>query len=386
MNKSERFVFNMTKEQESALLKKYSDGQCSPEEIQWIETAYANWNMDNHTPLSESDLQKAEAMMKESIMKKTRPPLKRRVLWPRIAAAAALILCLGTGWYIYREYKAESSLEEQAVKNHIKPGKNSAMLTLANGVVIALTGAANGQLVKESGLEINKTADGQLVYKVLDAKGISSRQYNSIKTPKGGQYQVTLPDGTNVWLNAASKLSYPVSFASHQNRTVELSGEAYFEVAKDKAHPFIVKNGEQQIRVLGTHFNVNGYADEGEIKTTLLEGSVEISAARMRRILKPGQESVLKDQQINVVPANVEAVMAWKNSMFVFDHDRLESIMLKVGRWYDVEIEYEDPQLKQETFSGGISRFEQVSDVLKKLSFTHAVKFKIEGRRIFVMK
>lgn len=376
----------MTKEQESELLKKYSEGECSPEEIRWIETAYANWNMDNHNSLSESDLQQAEAMMRESVMKQTRPVLKRAVLWPRIAAAAVLIFCLGTGWYIYRVTNTASSLEEQAIKNHIKPGKNSAMLTLANGAVIALTGAANGQLVKESGIEINKTADGQLVYKVSDAKGISSRQYNSIETPKGGQYQVTLPDGTNVWLNAASKLSYPISFASHQNRTVELSGEAYFEVAKDQAHPFIVKNRQQQIRVLGTHFNINSYADEGEIKTTLLEGSVEISVARIRRVLKPGQESVLRDQQINVVPANVEAVMAWKNSMFVFDHDRLESIMLKVGRWYDVEIVYENPELKQETFSGGISRFEQVSDVLKKLSFTHAVKFKIEGRRIFVMK
>jgi transmembrane sensor len=375
----------MTKEQESALLKKYSEGQCSPEETQWIERAYANWNMDKHTPLGESDLQQAEAMMRESVMKQTKPVLKRAVLWPRIAAAA-LILCLGTGWYIYQQTNAASSLEEQAVKNHIKPGKNSAFLTLASGAVIALTGAANGQLIKESGIEINKTADGQLVYKVSDTKGISSRQYNSIETPKGGQYQVTLPDGTNVWLNAASKLSYPVSFASHQNRTVELWGEAYFEVAKDKAHPFIVKNRQQQIRVLGTHFNINGYADEGEIKTTLLEGSVEISAAHLRRVLKPRQESVFRDQQINVIPANVEVVMAWKNSMFVFDHDRLESIMLKVGRWYDVDIVYEDPELKQETFSGGISRFEQVSDVLKKLSFTRAVKFKIEGRRIFVMK
>jgi len=376
----------MTEEQESALLKKYSEGQCSPDEIQWIERAYANWNMDNRSSLNESDLEQAEDIMRERIMKQTKPALKRAVLWPRIAAAVVLALCLGVGWSIYQETNAASSLEEQAIKNHIKPGKNSATLTLANGAVIALTGAANGQLVKESGIEINKTADGQLVYKVSDVKGISSRQYNSIETPKGGQYQVTLPDGTNVWLNAASKLSYPVSFATHQNRIVELSGEAYFEVAKDKTHPFIVKNRQQQIRVLGTHFNINGYGDEGEIKTTLLEGSVEISAARMRRVLKPGEESVLKGQQIDIVPANLEVVMAWKNSMFVFDHDRLESIMLKVGRWYDVEIVYQKPELKQETFSGGISRFEQVSDVLKKLSFTRAVKFKIEGRRIFVMK
>ncbi|HWW40309.1 FecR family protein [Pedobacter sp.] len=386
MSKSVRFVFNMTEEQESALLKKYSEGQCRPDEIQWIERAYANWNMDNRSSLNESDLEQAEDIMRERIMKQTKPALKRAVLWPRIAAAVVLALCLGVGWSIYQETNAASSLEEQAIKNHIKPGKNSATLTLANGAVIALTGAANGQLVKESGIEINKTADGQLVYKVSDVKGISSRQYNSIETPKGGQYQVTLPDGTNVWLNAASKLSYPVSFATHQNRIVELSGEAYFEVAKDKTHPFIVKNRQQQIRVLGTHFNINGYGDEGEIKTTLLEGSVEISAARMRRVLNPGEESVLKGQQIDIVPANLEVVMAWKNSMFVFDHDRLESIMLKVGRWYDVEIVYQKPELKQETFSGGISRFEQVSDVLKKLSFTRAVKFKIEGRRIFVMK
>lgn len=376
----------MTKEQESALLKKYRDGQCSPGEIQWIEAAYANWNMDNHSLLSESDLQQAEAMMRDKVMPQTRPLYKRSLLWPRMAAAALLVLCLGAGLYIYRQGAYTSSLEEKAVKNHIRPGKNNAILRLANGSAIALTGAANGQLARESGIEINKTADGQLVYKVLNKKETASKQNNSIETPKGGQYQVTLPDGTNIWLNAASKLSYPVSFAGQQNRTVELTGEAYFEVAKDKAHPFIVKNGQQQIRVLGTHFNISSYADDGAVRTTLLEGSVEVSSAGSRSILKPGQESMIKDRQITVAQANIDAVMAWKNAMFIFDHDRLESIMRKISRWYDVDIVYQDPELKQETFSGGISRFEQVSDVLKKLSLTRAVRFDIEGRRIFVMK
>lgn len=376
----------MTKEEESVLLKKYREGICSPEELHWIETSYANWNMDARIPLKDSDLDEAEALMKQKVLQQTGPVKRRSLIWPRVAAAAALLLCLGASLYVYRNRATVSSLEEQAVKNHIRPGKNNAVLTLANGAVITLTGAANGQLAKESGIEINKTADGQLVYKVLNAKAASSRSYNSIETPKGGQYQVTLPDGTNVWLNAASKLSYPVSFANRQDRIVEVSGEAYFEVAKDKNHPFIVKNGLQEVRVLGTHFNISSYADDGAIKTTLLEGSVEVSSAGIRSMLKPGQESVVKDRQITVGPANIEAVMAWKNAMFVFDHDQLESIMRKIGRWYDVEIVYQDPELKKETFSGGISRFEQVSDVLKKLSLTHAVKFQIEGRRIFIMK
>jgi len=215
-------------------------------------------------------------------------------------------------------------------------------------------------------------------------------EYNSIATPKGGQYQIILPDGTRVWLNAASVLKYPVAFTSTA-RKVELTGEAYFEVAKNKAKPFIIHTAKQEVTVLGTHFNINAYADEPNTRTSLLEGSVKVAklndAASV--MIKPGQAALVGDpgsaSRIQIASIDPDEAVAWKNGYFMFDSENLESILRKVARWYDVDITWQSRNSAQKEFSGTISKYSNASQVLKKLELTEAVHFKIEGRKIIVL-
>jgi len=304
----------------------------------------------------------------------------RRKLYTWLSAAAAAILIAGSVIYFSTDY----SLEKQAALANLQPGKNKAELTLANGRHITLDDAINGNLAKDAGVQITKTKDGELVYTVIDANAASDAR-NIIKTPYGGQYMVILPDQSKVWLNAGSSLAYPVSFANAKTRNVDLTGEAYFEIAKDKTHPFIVKTAKQEVKVLGTHFNINSYMDEPAILTTLLEGSVNISSAAADRILKPGEQSMLTAQGIKVAAADTEEVMAWKNGYFRFNDEKLESIMRKIARWYDVEIEF-DGEISDEEYNGKISKFKNIAQVLEMLSETNTVHFKIDGRRILVLK
>ena len=339
---------------------------------------------------------------------------KRYRLWLRlpvrqagIAAAALILIALSFGLYFYSGPDRTTQYAIRNTKQDIAPGGNKAILTLADGRKISLTDATNGALAEQSGIRITKTGDGQLVYEVRHLEGGRTERslpavemtYNTIETPRGGQYQVILPDGTKVWLNAASSLKYPISFASLKERRVELNGEAYFEVAKDKSHPFVVNTVKQEIEVLGTHFNVNSYADEGLTKTTLLEGSVKVSApfstSSLERAgvrLQPGQQSVLTGNGISVSEVNTEEAMAWKNGYFMFESENIKSIMRKIERWYDVEVVY-NGEMPTDRFGGTVSRFGNVSQVLKKLELTNRVHFKIEampdgrqGRRIMVSR
>lgn len=305
---------------------------------------------------------------------------QRRKLYTWLSAAAAAILI--TGSVIY--FSSDKSLQQQAETANLLPGKNKAELTLANGSHITLDAALNGNLAKEAGVQISKTKDGELVYTVTDANAPSDAR-NIIKTPYGGQYMVILPDQSKVWLNAGSSLTYPVSFAKAKTRNVDLTGEAYFEIAKDKTHPFLVKTTKQEVEVLGTHFNINSYTDEPATLTTLLEGSVSVSGTASHQILKPGQQSMLTTGGITVTPANTEEVMAWKNGYFRFNDEKIESVMRKIARWYDVEIEFEG-EISEEEYNGKISKFKNIAQVLEMLSETNTVHFKIDGRRILVIK
>lgn len=229
--------------------------------------------------------------------------------------------------------------------------------------------------------------------------------YNTIATPKGGQYQVRLPDGSKVWLNAASSLKYLASFSAWNERKVELSGEAYFEVAKDKDHPFVVKTENQEVIVLGTHFNINSYKDEPATKTTLLEGSVRVSllgttstASTINTtqkiskgkpaeiILKPGEQATLIGNNIRVSPQNAEDAIAWKDGYFMFNNESLESVMRKISRWYNLDVVFADASIKNQTFYGRMSRFSKVSQVLKSLALTREVKFELKDNTIHVLK
>lgn len=315
-------------------------------------------------------------------------------LWYRLAAAAVVFLIMGTVIYFYNAGTVRIFEDDLANARNIVAGKNTAVLTLANGRQIDLSDALNGQLAEESGISINKTSDGELVYEVNGKTGTAGddEHLNTINTPKGGQYKVVLPDGSKVWLNAASSISFPSVFVNLSHRKVRLKGEAYFEVAKDKTHPLVVQTEQQEVEVLGTHFNVNAYGEEGRTKTTLLEGSVQVTVKGTAEagkdhgaalILKPGQQSVLRNGPLTVTQADTEEAVAWKNGYFKFNSEPLPSIMHQLSRWYDVEVVYES-EINKDRFGGTISRYKNVGEVLEMLESTKLVKFKVEGRKIIV--
>jgi transmembrane sensor len=303
-------------------------------------------------------------------------------LWSRTAVAAAVaIVVFGAGLIYYGQQ--HRSLQTDTIANDIAPGSNKAFLTLANGQRISLTDAANGAIATQSGVKIVKSADGSIDYQIQD-QGELSGGFNTTETPKGGQYLVNLADGSKVWLNAASSLKYPASFTNQKTRTVELTGEGYFEIAKDKVHPFIVKTAAQQVEVLGTHFNINAYNDEPFTKTTLLEGRVHVESLAQTKeteILNPGEQAVLVNDHLSVSDANVEEAVAWKDGYFRFNEESMSSIAKKLERWYNVEIELSD-KLASKEFTGKIARSRNISRVLSMMEETNRVHFKIEGRRI----
>ncbi|ATP56257.1 iron dicitrate transport regulator FecR [Pedobacter ginsengisoli] len=341
---------------------------------------------------------------------------KSRKLWPKvlIAAAVALMVVSSGIWFLTGNNEIVKQGHDVVVGNDLAPGKNTATLTLSNGSTIVLSDAKTGVVVGAEGLKyndnssviskeesdrLNSTGKGSLPYGRDDGGGRVDEKVNitSVATPRGGTYQITLPDGTKVWLNAASSLSFPSTFQGLGNRKVELSGEAYFEVAKDKKHQFIVATDKQEVEVLGTHFNINSYTDESSTKTTLLEGSVAVRSRDLssRRdggakldavVLKPNQQAILKDKGIKVIPVVGETYVDWKEGVFNFRKEELASIMRKVSRWYNVEIVYREVSVDGETYSGYVSRSEKVSGVLNTLAKISKLKFEIEKNKITVSK
>jgi transmembrane sensor len=372
------------------LISRYLEGKGNPKDASLVESWYLEETKDRPEDIDPLDYPEMEKVLWENISQQNsiKYPFKKTLYWS--AAAAAVIAILGVSLYFKKPTTSRGNLTDFA-KTDLPAGGNKAILTLANGSKIVLEDALRGTIAKQSGILITKTADGQLVYtqqanlRSADAGG--SAALNTIETPKGGQYQINLPDGTKVWLNAASSLSYPARFSGQQRRVI-LKGEAYFEVAKNKKMPFIVNSERQNIEVLGTHFNVNAYADEQTTKTTLAEGSVKVSLTNNSgdtQILTPGQQAVV-DRQIKVRSVDVEEALAWKEGIFMFNNENLESILRKVSRWYNVDIEFQQNELRKKSFNGTVSRFDRVSQILKTLELTESVHFKIEGRKIIVLK
>jgi len=309
---------------------------------------------------------------------------KLRKLWLSGAAAAVLIL-IGL-IFIYNSEQQPQQLVN-TFNNDIAPGKNTATLTLANGKKIVLSAANAGQLASEAGIMIRKTADGQVVYTATAAKMTAGVKLHTLSTARGETYRLRLPDQSEVWLNASSSIKFPASFASSKLREVELTGEAYFQIAKDKAHPFRVKTKLQEVEVLGTHFNVNSYPHDRKAVTTLLEGSVRVSNhLQQTKMIKPGEQSTVQDgQDIAIAPADIKNVMAWKNGYFRFRNESIEEVMAKLIRWYNIEVIYTG-KASGELFNGNISLHKNISEVLNMLSYSNDVKFKVEGRRVTVIR
>lgn len=264
----------------------------------------------------------------------------------------------------------------------ITPGTNKAILILGNGGKVDLNAAANGRIAQAGNTMVDKVRNGQLVYE----KGGNATEitYNTIVTPRGGQYQVVLADGTRVWLNAASSLKFPTAFTG-TDRHVELTGEAYFEVAKNKDLPFTVSAGNVRVNVLGTSFNVSAYEDDECNKTTLLEGSVQIVRNNQRLSLAPGQQAVSEgnDQPVQLKTVNAEDAIAWKNGYFSFKKEDIRSVMRKIARWYDVDVTFQG-DISNSVLGGSVSRTQNINEILSYLELTGIAHFKIEARTIVV--
>jgi len=415
------------------LIQKYITGKVSPEEEQFIEAYYESFDASGEESQLQNDPEKVslgqeiKAGIWHKIDKAEQQHLQTisivRRLWFRVAMAAAIVVLVSIPVYYYiintpaPEVVVQAKEQPAPPKNDALPGGNKATLTLADGTVIDLDNAVNGTIAREGKTVVNKKEDGRLTYHNANSTALSSTEgandhspsYNILSTPKGGQYFLELPDGSKVWLNAASSIRYPTAFNSKE-RLVELTGEAYFEIKKNQHVPFRVHfsspstDGEGRaglIEVLGTQFNVNAYHDEGSIRTTLLEGKVKMvsgegatknthtPAGKQVAILLPGQQALIKNTaigkgQIRVIDGvDTEEAIAWKNGLFYFDNVDIQAIMRQLARWYKVQVIFKG-KIPARRFAGQVSRNSNLSQVLKILELSK-VHFKMEGDVVTVL-
>ncbi len=311
----------------------------------------------------------------------------------RWAVAAVLIFTIaGTGFYFLNKKKTGSSQLPPVAAVKIVPGGNKAVLTLSDGSQVALDSTADGLIRNQGNTKVIKLNDGKLAYQASASANASIPVYNTITTPRGGQYQITLPDGTDVWLNSASSITFPTVFNGNE-RLVKITGEAYFEVKsmfskEEKGKmPFIVEAADNRITVLGTHFNVNAYSDEDAVRTTLAEGSVKVSRGNSSTMIKPGEQAMLANGETNfkIIHPDMEEVLAWKNGKFLFRNANAQSIMRQLSRWYDVDINYKD-DLSKIIFSGGISRKDRIEKLIELLELDGRMKLVLTGRELTIMR
>ncbi|MGO3806967.1 MAG: FecR family protein [Sphingobacterium sp.] len=361
------------------LLKRYRENKCTEEERAYIESWYNNDIKDEIT-ISEQEIEHDIQAIREQLPVPVRRPA---IAWRGYAAAAAVAIICGLFIYIRNvpDAKNLSSKSVVVTASDVMPGSNKATLTLADGSEVLLDDQAVGTIAQQAEQMVYKTEDGQIVYQSGEQQtDLSKPSFNTITTPRGGQYHVTLPDGTKVWINAASSLRYNTSNVAGE-RLVELKGEGYFEVAPDADRPFKVITDNQVVEVLGTHFNINSYNDEPSTKTTLLEGSVKILEKKTKRtaVLKPGQQASLgKNNKLMVKNVAAGDAVAWKDGLFRFNHSDIEIVMRQMSRWYDVEVEFEgeEPAIK---LWGEVYRNVNASQALEILTYFN-LKYRIETK------
>jgi transmembrane sensor len=351
----------------------------------WTDLASKIWQEKQYHHTTDEETQQRILEKLESFAEKAGTaviPMRRKKHWWAVAASIIMLLGLATYWYatVYNQKKPVESTQIAEAK--IVPGGNKAVLTLSNGSKVILDTAANGLLANQGKVNIIKKQNGELVYDAIN-KGSREMYYNTVTTPRGGQYKILLPDGTGVWLNAASSITYPVGFNANERR-VSINGEVYFEVAKDKKRPFRVAVDDMTIEVLGTHFNVMAYNDEAG-KTTLLEGSIELSKQGTKTLLKPGQQAQVKEgggvAVVNGV--DLEQTVAWKNGQFSFSSADIGTIMRQAARWYDIKVEFRG--VCTTLFSGDIPRTAELKDMLSIPEETGKVSFIIQDHTVIVV-
>lgn len=382
----------------ATLFRKYIDNECSPEEAEelmalmrfprnrdYIQSLLGAQIDDDGADGTRYRAQTNRIFQKLNLGVDAKPfAIKSNKVTPRfVKIAAAVVLMVVAAWAILI-FNAPKKKEIAAIKpvEDVLPGGNKATLVLPDGQLVNLAQPNSGNA--REGAVIKKTADGQLIY--FAAKNNKLKGHNTIRTPRGGQYRVVLPDGSKVWLNAASSITYPAAFNVGERR-VTLTGEAYFEITSllrnNKKVPFVVETDHQKIEVLGTRFNVNAYNDETGTRTTLIEGKVKVTTENETVILKPNQEFDLGAEGISTKKVDVESAIDWKNGDFIFADENIRSIMRKISRWYNVAVVY-DSEIPEESMSGQISRSRNLSEVLRMLELSGDTKFRIENGAVHI--
>lgn len=381
------------------LFEKYRNNQCSPEEIEELlayfklgqHDALLKGHIDlalkqqhiNETDNLQADADEVYRNIQQQIAAE-RTSRKRPQLLKWLSAAAILLFSTAAAYFLLN--KEQPAVQVAQVQHDLLPGTDKAILTIAGGKKIDVSDVRQGKIATQGSIAISKTADGRIVYKDDQAPAADNGSvYNTLTTPRGGQHMLVLSDGTKAWLDAASSITFPVAFTGNE-RTVTITGQVYFEVTHDAAKPFKVTADGQTIEVLGTHFNVKAYADEPNIKTTLLQGSVKITKNGESRLLVPGQQSTVAHgaaNYIEVKTVDTDAAIAWHMGLFKFQEADIKAVMRELSRWYDVEVSYEG-QIPNRHFSGEIYRNVNASKIAEILSYKK-IHFRIEGKQIIVM-
>ncbi|MGJ1392419.1 FecR family protein [Sphingobacterium spiritivorum] len=380
----------LSKEQYIRLYEKYTDGTCSQEELQQLETYQDDFQIVD-TPWDNASMGRFEDV-KERIYKQLKSGINKdstvrsqRHIWIKWGAvAASFLIIMSVVWMIQRDKETIRS-ESISSKSNIIPGGNKATLILEDGTQVDLENAESGAIINKGRYVAVKVGEGKLEYRDEKTGPTSAVSYHTLRTPNGGQFQVGLPDGTIAWLNAASSITYPTAFVGTE-RKVEISGEVYFDVKKQNSKHFVVKTNDQEITVLGTRFNVFAYPEESFVKTSLVEGKIQLDIKDQQVMLKPGLSSVVNKytNKIRITSFDPDEVLAWQQGYFNFNSEDIESVMRKISRWYDVEVIYEG-DMKGKIFTGALSRFSNVQEILDVMTLTGVVKFKIKGRKIYVI-
>ncbi len=374
-----------TEEEQQKLMEFFVEAEEDTELKGYMQKIWEQFHSEEHSNHVDWNSMFENIMDQEKVV----PVPVRRIYWGQMAAAVAVVLLLSLGGYYYfnknSEFQIAKSEGGKEINNHVvAPVGNKATLTLSDGSTIYLENAENGALAVQGGVTVEKSADGQIIYSGKDTQA----KMNTISVPKGSMpLRLQLADGSDVWLNVESSITYPTAFTG-KTRKVQMTGEAYFEVAHNAAMPFVVSKNDVEVTVLGTHFNMNAYENEAAIHVTLLEGSVRVEKGHLSGLLRPGQQAVVapaSSEKINVVKAEVDKVMAWKNGLFNFEGAHLDEVMRQLERWYNIEVIYENgvPDIE---FMGKMSKNIDLNDMLEILKKTKVRLTLVDGRKLIVKK